>query len=179
MIGFYFLPVGCVYAITVPTARATTETVNSGSVAPKDPEEIRKSVVDRAVPAVQYIQMPRYDTAGLTFFAIRPVDTSDEYLSTLRLAVFPLHRRDQIVLTHDFSVDSMLFLLTGPKLASIVGHEYILRLESALDPKFYTDMATQDLTVQLRPGVNEHFQFSFHPKMRSVYPESVSACLPP
>ncbi|THD22555.1 hypothetical protein D915_005986 [Fasciola hepatica] len=170
---------GCVYAVEI---QATGKSANSsirGPAVSTDGEIFRKSVIERAIPEVLNIVMAPHDTTGLTFFAIRPfflqtltvnVDTSDEFLSSLRLTLFPLDHPDRAVVKHDFSVDSILFTVTGPTLASVVGRDHTLRLESTLESKFYTNIAPQEIVVRLRPGKSEHLQFFFRPKLRSVYP---------
>ncbi|KAA0200809.1 putative carboxypeptidase regulatory region-containing [Fasciolopsis buskii] len=121
---------GCVYAVAVQTTEESADPSARDPATLFDPEVYRESVVERAIPEVLHVLMAPRDTAGLSFFAIRPfflqtltvsVDTADEFFPTLHLTLFPLDRPDRWVVKHDFSVDSILFTLTGPKLASIVG----------------------------------------------------------
>ncbi|CAL8094145.1 unnamed protein product [Calicophoron daubneyi] len=171
---------GCIYSVSVHTDLENQLAHNSGLSAEGASDSGRVSAIERAIPASIYLVMPSHDATGLEFYAVRllhmstltvSVDTEDEYIPSLRLTLYPLDRPDQVVAKHDFGSDSLLFFLTGPKLGSIVGLKHVLRLESSLEPSFYEDIEPQEIIIKPKLNESEHWNFSFHPKLRSVTSE--------
>ncbi|OON16689.1 hypothetical protein X801_07495, partial [Opisthorchis viverrini] len=116
---------GCYYAVSV----YTTPVEQVPSLLLNKAELDRKPIIDRAIPEVLYLLMPPHDALGLKFIAIQQafmstltvsVDTDDEFVSSLRLTLFPLDRPDHVVATHDFS-KSLFFVLPHSKMRHVVG----------------------------------------------------------
>ncbi|KAG5452805.1 Nodal modulator 2 [Clonorchis sinensis] len=161
---------GCYYAVSV----YTTPVEQVPSLLLNKAELDRKPIIDRAIPEVLYLLMPPHDALGLKFIAIQQafmstltvsVDTDDEFVSSLRLTLFPLDRPDHVVAKHDFS-KSLFFMLPHSKMRHVVGRDHILRLETTLEPALFTDIGTQQMIIHPKVDESQHFTFNFHPKPR-------------
>ncbi|CAH8872679.1 unnamed protein product [Trichobilharzia szidati] len=168
---------GCVYTISVQNSSSTLiNSMTDQLSVDSSSSSVSRRGVERAIPCHLNLQMPSTDTSGLHFYVIRhtytstvtvSVQTSDNYLPTLRLVVFPVGHPEDIVEKHDFANDSLLFTLSGSKLAAMFGREHVIRLLSDLKPNFYANVEAQNIIFTPKWSVNEHFNFHFNPKLRT------------
>ncbi|CAH8679014.1 nodal modulator [Schistosoma haematobium] len=168
---------GCVYRISVHINPNILSNLILDQVTRESSKLSSRNDVEHAVPDHVNLQMLTTDTNGLHFYIIRHlctslitvnVQTPDIYLPTLRLIVFPVGHPENIVAKHDFGIDSSLFSLSGSKLIPMIGREYVIRLISDLEPKFYINANVQNIIFKPKWNVSEHFNFQFHPKLRTT-----------
>ncbi|VDP98706.1 unnamed protein product, partial [Trichobilharzia regenti] len=160
---------GCVYTISVHNSSSTLInsiadqlSVDSSSSS----SSLSRRGVERAIPCHLNLQMPSTDTSGLHFYVIRHTYASTvSYFS--KCIVFPVGHPEDIVEKHDFANDSLLFTLSGSKLAAMFGREHVIRLLSDLKPNFYVNVDPQNIIFTPKWSVNEHFNFNFNPKLRT------------
>ncbi|CAH8656702.1 unnamed protein product [Heterobilharzia americana] len=167
---------GCAYMISVYTSPNAPTDPMYDHLTLDSRNAVSRRVVEHAIPGHVNFKMPSTDTNGFHFYVIRhlftstvtvSVQTSDSYLSTLHLVVFPVGHPENTVVKHEFGSDSLLFTLTGSKLAPMIGREYVIRLISDLKSSFYTDVDAQNIVFKPKSGVNEHYTFHFNPKLRN------------
>ncbi|CAH8669674.1 unnamed protein product [Schistosoma margrebowiei] len=168
---------GCVYRISVHINPNILSNLILDQVTRESSKLSSRNDVEHAVPDHVNLQMLTTDTNGLHFYIIRHlctslitvnVQTPDIYLPTLRLIVFPVGHPENIVAKHDFGIDSSLFSLSGSKLIPMIGREHVIRLISDLEPKFYINANAQNIIFKPKWNVSEHFNFQFHPKLRTT-----------
>ncbi|VDD80880.1 unnamed protein product [Mesocestoides corti] len=138
--------------------------------------------VSQSVPSAAIVKTSREDVHGLHFY-LKPrvlmgmitatVDTTDEYLPSLSVVVYPVNQPNRHVIRHSFATDSRFFMLTGKQIEQLVGDTYTIALETNLGHDTRHRATNEKFTFKVTEessGAHQHFNFAFRP-----HPEFTSA----